>query len=252
MITLALTDPPALTSQKKVLAHRSVHSNSGGRGGILPPAHTVVAAPATSSLPPLFFCSWGGCIALMGRFLYATAYEPPWGFAPKALQNAHLPSGREMPSSALTSNTAAREPQFTPAQGLCSGHKVLFPSSSQQRKPLKKVSQSTWCQPKWNSDKMIVSKKWLLQKKWWGFAIHFRNSHYPGSDYFTRVTKAQKLPSPPSPPVSAGLPACFHVHPHLSFLAWYYRNILFCSFHTLHSKAFLSTASCIPGVSSCV
>ena len=52
MITLALTDPPALTSLKKVFPHCPVHSSSRVEVGFCPTAHMVAAAPATGSLPP--------------------------------------------------------------------------------------------------------------------------------------------------------------------------------------------------------
>lgn len=85
-----------------------------------------------------------------------------------------------------------------------------------------------------------------------GFAIHFRNSHYQVVTILLYFQKHRNSLLPLSLLLSAGSLGCFNEHPHLSFLTWYYRNILVCSFHTLHSKAFLSTGSCIPAISSCV
>lgn len=53
MITLALTDTPALTSLEKLFAYHPIHSSSGTQVGFCPlPTHIMATAPHMGSLPP--------------------------------------------------------------------------------------------------------------------------------------------------------------------------------------------------------
>lgn len=205
----------------------------------LQPPSTSSLSPSALLLPPGRLHGFGGTISV--------CFNPwsPWGLTLRVLEDPHLPSSRGM-----TLVCPARH-HLSTAQALCSrhtdSHSPQVPSKENWSGFTKHLMLAYTKQQK-NGH----FQKNDFYKKRWDFAIHFRNSHYQVVPILPSLQKHRNSHLPLSLPVSAGSLGCFHVHPHLSFLTWYYRNISVCSFHMLRSKAFLSTGSCIPTISSCV
>lgn len=152
--------PPAVISLKntEISAHCLLHSSMEVDVGFCPPPHPGGYRPPPPAASPLllFFYPQGSCMALVGQFLCVPIHEPH-GDSHWECWKIHISLlAEEWPWCALPGTSSHQ-------------HKVCAPDTQTPiplKYPAKKTSeagsQSTWCRPTQNINKMVTCRKWLL------------------------------------------------------------------------------------------